>query len=644
MKKIRIASYLAALAAFSHLNGAESTTGVKDEAFILSPFHVTAESENQGFGSPYASGGTRIATELVKAPMTLVVLNEEFRQTIGALDLQELTRFTSGVQAATRHGSGQITLRGHNLSGDSFRDGIPRFVASLRPYDMADMSLIERVELIKGPAGTLYGSHNAGGVVNYVSKVPMNKAATSLGFIYRPQLDLYRAEVDDTRPFGDGWAYRAVGAYQRGKTLAGHRDDIDAFAFSVAKKFKRVGLLARYTYENQYNLNNGGYFLDVANNLSTFLPANKSVQDDKDAFIQRDYYTIDLEATVGLNLGEASISNRLLFRYSDNSSETLLYTAGGGNAGLRYFDANGVQFANGANGRLDDPRLSFITRQRQANSVQSEGHAWSINYDSVLGFDTGPLSHKVLGYFTGQAHDAGLFRRAANYATQNLMNPVFYYPDTASARAPWIVNGNQAVDTYTYAYAIQDNISMFNDRLIVVLGARYDNQITDNYNFLNNNNTSNDVREGWSTKGAVLYMINDMLSTYYNYAETFEPGTFNAQTGAPWKNIETSNNEFGFKLGAKDGSLSATASYFETKRANGILTTSVIDPNTGLQGAFQQAVGLSVAKGWEMDFTAMFRNGITLIGGIGDMESKDDQGRRVRSVPFGVNYERDLDS
>jgi outer membrane receptor protein involved in Fe transport len=39
-----------------------------------------------------------------------------------------------------------------------------------------------------------------------------------------------------------------------------------------------------------------------------------------------------------------------------------------------------------------------------------------------------------------------------------------------------------------------------------------------------------------------------------------------------------------------------------------------------------------------MDFTAAFKNGVALIGGIGDMTSRDDQGRRVRGVPFGINY------
>jgi iron complex outermembrane receptor protein len=643
MNTFRKLAYLTGLAAFSVvLLGAEAADQKnkdekKDEVFLLSPFQVSGESATSGFGSANASGGTRIATELVKAPMSLVVLNEEFRQTIGALDLQELTRFTSGVQAETRHGNGGITLRGHGLSGESFRDGIPRFVASERPYDFADMAFYERVELIKGPAGTLYGSHNSGGVINYVSKVPMNKPATSLGFNYRPQRDLYRVELDDTRPFGEGWAYRVIGAYQRGKSLAELRDDTDAFAFAIAKKFRRVGLLARYSYENRDLLNNGGYFLDGADNLSTFLPANKSLIDDKDSFIQRDYYSIDLEATLGLDFANVSMSNRLLFRFSDNSSDSLLYV-GTGAGTLLFYDANNILLGNGNTGRLNDPRLAYITRGRQVNAVETKGKAWSINYDNVLEFDTGPLSHKLLGYVTGQAHDSSRVGRAATYPIQNFMNPVYYHPNTAAVRGPWIVNGNTASDTFTYAYALQDNISMFNDRLIVVLGARYDNQIQDNYNFLNNNNTSNAVREGWSRKGALLFMITDTLSTYYNYSETFQPGTFNAQTGAPWKNIETSNNEFGFKLGNKDGSLSATASYYETKRANGILTFSVIDPNTGLQGSRQEAVGLSVAKGWEMDFAASFKNGVALIGGIGDSESKNDLGRRVRGTPFGINY------
>lgn len=64
-------------------------------------------------------------------------------------------------------------------TGINLRDGLPdRFQAADIPLD--ENTAYQRLEVIKGPAGTLYGAHNTGGIVNKVSKFPLRLLVKSI--------------------------------------------------------------------------------------------------------------------------------------------------------------------------------------------------------------------------------------------------------------------------------------------------------------------------------------------------------------------------------------------------------------------------------------------------------------------------------
>jgi len=99
-----------------------------------------------------------------------------------ANSLSDVTRYTPGVSVATadsRFGETEITIRG--LSGNrvaSLIDGVPvpdqfdigSFANAGQDYLVADA--ISRVEILRGPASTLFGSDALGGVFAIVTKAP----------------------------------------------------------------------------------------------------------------------------------------------------------------------------------------------------------------------------------------------------------------------------------------------------------------------------------------------------------------------------------------------------------------------------------------------------------------------------------------
>ena len=142
------------------------------DPITLSPFVVTTE-QDKGYGVTHSIGASRINLPVREIPTYSVTINEQFMKDIMALELTEATRFVSGMETTSSGRNGQTTLRGYEVGTANWRDGIPENL-SFGGVVFTDMGDTERVEIIKGPSGVLYGSHSMGGLINRVSKQPLS--------------------------------------------------------------------------------------------------------------------------------------------------------------------------------------------------------------------------------------------------------------------------------------------------------------------------------------------------------------------------------------------------------------------------------------------------------------------------------------
>lgn len=111
------------------------------------------------------------AEDPLDIPQALQVINKDLFADQGARDATDIYRNISGVSFFSYAG---VTFRGFRQD-QSFYDGMRGnpFIG----FSVPQLFNIERVEVLKGPAGLFFGPGSPGGIINYVSKVPGDASA-----------------------------------------------------------------------------------------------------------------------------------------------------------------------------------------------------------------------------------------------------------------------------------------------------------------------------------------------------------------------------------------------------------------------------------------------------------------------------------
>ncbi|MGJ3241767.1 MAG: TonB-dependent siderophore receptor [Opitutales bacterium] len=187
-------SGLAALGLASFVQAQEG----QDTIETLSPFSVS-DAATSGYRATNSTSGSRIDLPLREVPITLEVITEQFIDDTASFDLQESLRYTAGV---TTSGDTGGRIRGFPMLWNQ-RNGFRR-------YDFGDAVNIQRVEVIKGSAGVLYGLTRPGGIVNYITKRPaFGENFGEVRAIFGSD-SFYRAEVDANVGVNESLAFRVT--------------------------------------------------------------------------------------------------------------------------------------------------------------------------------------------------------------------------------------------------------------------------------------------------------------------------------------------------------------------------------------------------------------------------------------------------
>lgn len=144
-----------------------------------------AYKEEAATSRKVSTSGTKTATPLSKTPQAVSVVTQEDIEEKGVTSVADSLAYSSGVVTNYRGSSNrndEVMARGMSgylpqyLDGISFASGSSG--ASLSPQ--VDPWLLEKVELIHGPASVLYGQSNPGGLVSLTSKRPTAKSVHEL--------------------------------------------------------------------------------------------------------------------------------------------------------------------------------------------------------------------------------------------------------------------------------------------------------------------------------------------------------------------------------------------------------------------------------------------------------------------------------
>lgn len=139
-----------------------------NQAFTLDPMIVTAQ---------------RTETRDLDTPATTNIITEQnikeagYKNVFDAIEHQVGLTSTGYGDAGQDFGfsSGRTVIRGYDRGTLVMVDGIPMNLKNYNSLDGIPIDMVQQIEIIKGAAGTLYGSEAMGGVVNVITKRPGGK-------------------------------------------------------------------------------------------------------------------------------------------------------------------------------------------------------------------------------------------------------------------------------------------------------------------------------------------------------------------------------------------------------------------------------------------------------------------------------------
>lgn len=130
-----------------------------------------------------ASSLIKTKTPIIESPQTISIVTHKDMEVRAVTSVAEALTYTAGVQSQPQGIDSRIdgvSIRGFGAGGftsnNNFIDGLRLPGGGQWTSTSFDPSALERIEILKGPSGALYGQTAPGGIVNLVSKKPTQKS------------------------------------------------------------------------------------------------------------------------------------------------------------------------------------------------------------------------------------------------------------------------------------------------------------------------------------------------------------------------------------------------------------------------------------------------------------------------------------
>lgn len=186
---------------------------------------------------------TRTATDVDDVSRSVSVVRQERIQSRQAADVLPLLRELPGVSSASNGGlAGQLILRGFSTQGfraPLFIDGDRFRGRNTIEYSFFNPDQIERIEVVRGPASSLYGTDSFGGIINIITKRAMGDVsgpwrftANEASFEYASAFNRYAAHAQ-VGGVGHGFDVLLSGSFRDADKYNSPVGDIPNASFST---------------------------------------------------------------------------------------------------------------------------------------------------------------------------------------------------------------------------------------------------------------------------------------------------------------------------------------------------------------------------------------------------------------------------
>ena len=185
----------------------------------------TANGPVQGYRATRSGTFTKTDTPLKEVPASITVVPAELIQDQAADSLAEALRYVPGIMQHQGEGNrDQFILRGNSTTADFYLNGIRDDAQVFRdPYNL------ERIEVLKGPGGMIFGRGGAGGIINRVTRRPVFGPVAAVS-LTAGMFEQFRGTGDFGNKVNEALAWRLNVV---GETSEGFRDGVDFRRYAV---------------------------------------------------------------------------------------------------------------------------------------------------------------------------------------------------------------------------------------------------------------------------------------------------------------------------------------------------------------------------------------------------------------------------
>lgn len=540
-----------------------------------------------------ASSATKGLMQLKDVPQIVNVVPKQVLREQTVTSMQGALQNVAGLSFSVGDGQrDQVMIRGFSAITDNYVDGIRDDALYFR-----DMSNVERIEVLKGPASVLYGRGSAGGLVNKINKKPIDQSLREVSLI-GSTTGQRRAEVDVNEKVAENVKVRLTGAVEDSD---GYRDQAFLKRQAVAPSVQwditdKTKLLLQADYLHDNRLADQGFPTDpitgkpVKTNPKTFYGAlNGKEVGDVDTEISNQTISLDHE-------------------FNDNFKY---------HGAVRHYNYSlDRQYSVVSHQDPDKNKLPADQIQLSQNKrIRNEDGVYVQQELSAL-FNTGFLKHNTLiGVEYSKQHKDELVWSKARQIT-NIFNPQLENWTPLDTNIDADTNNTNTFENY--GVYLQDLMTV-TDQLKVLVGLRYDNLSQDRHDQSSKNVDLNRTDNTYSPRIGVVYQPVNNLSLYTSYNRSFQPL---ADSFVFYKNSDdlrptkTENYEIGAKWDVND-QLNVTLALFEMSQTN----IQNKDPNDP-KGLTAILAGEQKTKGVELSLTGHLTDQLSVLAGYSYMDGK----------------------
>jgi TonB-dependent siderophore receptor len=218
-------SFLVAQAAPASAIRAASNTAPHEGVAAAETLQEVLVLSKRQFRPQSSTAASKLELDVVDTPQALTVLGSEFLSIADLNDTASVVAYTAGVEATGVADGTEAYVIARGFLVDRYRSFRINGLSVYSEIDV-DYYTMDRVEIVRGPASSLYGESDYGATVNRVLKAPGSRFSASLG-LQMGSFDLRRFEGDVQGPLNDSGSLsgRAVGVFQESDTAVDATED-----------------------------------------------------------------------------------------------------------------------------------------------------------------------------------------------------------------------------------------------------------------------------------------------------------------------------------------------------------------------------------------------------------------------------------